>query len=100
AGLELHHVVPAQALDQLGRRAFGNDLAVVDDREPVAQAFGLVHVMRGQQHCAAIALKVANNVPELAAALRIESGRRFVEKKNSWISHERRGYGQALALSA
>src|SRR5579863_2135504 len=32
AGLELHHVVPAQALDQLGGRAFGNDLAVVDDR--------------------------------------------------------------------
>ena len=43
-----------QRADQLGRRAEGDDLAVVDDRHPVAQALGLVHVVGGEQHRAAL----------------------------------------------
>ena len=58
AGLELHHVMPAEAVNQVGRRAFGNDLAMIDDRQAVAQALGFVHVVRGQQHRATAPLKV------------------------------------------
>ena len=47
---KLHHMMSAQAVDQIRRRAFGNDLAVIDDGETVAKALGFVHVMRGEQH--------------------------------------------------
>src|SRR5579863_10604124 len=75
-GLELHDVMSAQPLNQIRRRTFGNDLAMIHDHQAVAKAFSLVHVMRSQQNCASAALKVANDIPELTAALRIEpSGR-------------------------
>src|SRR6202035_3511703 len=90
----------AQSFNQIGRRTFGNDLAMIHDHQAVAQAFSLVHVMRGQQNCPSAPLKVANDVPELAAALRIEASGRLVEKKNFGISYERGCDCQALALSA
>src|ERR1700686_5273521 len=96
-GLELHDVMAAQSFNQIGRRTFGNDLAMIHDHKAVAKAFSLVHVMRGQQNCPSAPLKVANDVPELAAALRIESGGRLIEKKNSGISYQRGCDRQALA---
>src|SRR6516225_3338935 len=77
AHVEFDHVRSTEPLDQLHRRAFGDDLTVIDDGETIAETLGLVHVVRGQENCAAIVLKVAHNVPELAAALRIEAGGRF-----------------------
>src|SRR5215469_15223545 len=69
---EFHDVVPAKAGDQLGWGSLGDDLAIVDDGNSIAQTLGLVHVMRGQEHGAAATLKLAHNVPQLAAALRIK----------------------------
>ena len=93
-------MVSAKPVDQIGGCAFGDQLAVINDGQPIAKALGLVHVMGCKQYCAAISLKGANDIPELTPALRIEAGRRLVEKKNSRISHERRSDGQALALPA
>jgi len=56
--------------------------------------------MSCQQHCAAVSLKGANDVPELTTALRIEAGSRLVKKKNFWISHQSSSDGQALTLTA
>ena len=94
------NVLAAQALDQIGRRSLSDDLAVVDDGEAVAEALGFVHVMRGEKHGAAAALELADDLPQLAAALGIETGGRLVEEENARIGDERRGDGQALALSA
>src|ERR1700704_5224622 len=91
AGLELHHVMAAEAFNQLGRRALSDDLAMIYNREAIAEALGLVHVMRGQQNRTASELKIPDKVPELAAALRIKASRGFVEKKDFWISYQRRG---------
>jgi hypothetical protein len=54
----------------------------------------------GEQDGAAFFLEDANDVPELAAALGIESGGGLVEKKNARLSDQRGGDGEALLLSA
>ena len=41
------------------RRALGDDLAVVDDGQAVAEALGFVHVVGGEQHGAAALLELA-----------------------------------------
>ena len=91
--LELDHVMAAEAVDEVGGSAFGDDLAVIDYGEAVAEAFGLVHVMRGEQDGATFFLESADDVPELAAALGIESGGGLVEKKNARIADQSGGYG-------
>src|ERR1019366_431560 len=50
-------------------------------------ASGLVHVVRGEQDGATFFLESADDVPELAAALGIESGGGLVEKKDAWIAY-------------
>ena len=45
AHLELHHMVTAEAIDQIRRCAFGDYLPMIDDRQPIAQALGFVHVV-------------------------------------------------------
>src|SRR5579864_1966060 len=73
---------------------------MIDNGETVAEALGFIHVMRGEQHGAAIALKDANDLPELSAALRIQARRWLVEKENFRIAHQRGGDREALALPA
>jgi len=58
-------VMPAQLLDQFRRRAFRNDHSVIHDRQPVAQPFRFVHVVRRQQHRSARPLKRPNDGPKL-----------------------------------
>ena len=83
-------MMAAEPSDQVGRSAFGDDLTVIDDGEAIAEAFGFVHVVSGEEDGAAFFLEDADDVPELAAALRVEPGGRLVEKKNARISDERR----------
>ncbi len=100
ADLELDHVMASQPVDKVGGSAFGDDFSVIDDGQPVAEAFGLVHVVRGEQDSATFFLEGADDVPELAAALGIESGGGLVEKKNARIADQCGGDGQALLLAA
>src|SRR5215472_5294930 len=86
---EFDHVMAAEAGNQIRRGTFGDDLPVVDDRQPIAKALGLVHVVSGQEHSPAGALKGADDVPKLAAALRVEAGSGLVKKKNFWIADQR-----------
>ena len=100
ADFELDYVMAAEAVDQIGRSAFGDDLAVIDDGKAVAEALGFVHVVRGEQDGATFLLEGADDVPELAAALGIEAGGWLVEKEDARIADERGGYGEALFLTA
>ena len=52
------------------RRAVGDDAAVVDDGDPVAEPLGLVHVVGGEEHGAAAGLEAVHDVPHLPARLR------------------------------
>src|SRR5208283_1325212 len=98
--LELDHVMAAEAVDQVGGSAFGDDHAVIDDGQAIAEAFGFVHVMGGEQDGAAFFLEGADDVPELASALGIESGGGLVEKKDAWIANQSGGHSQALLLAS
>src|SRR5438128_4779021 len=98
--IEFHLVTASQALDQLRRAAGRNQAAVVDNGNAVAKPLRLVHVMRGQQDGAAAALKLTDDVPKLAAALRVETGGGFVEKEYLGIGYQRCGDRQALPLTA
>src|ERR1700675_1588767 len=90
----------AEPVDEVGGSAFGDDLAVIDDGEAVAEAFGFVHVVRGEEDGATFFLENADDVPELAAALGIESSGRLVEKKDPRIADQRGRDGEALLLTA
>src|SRR3981081_2001028 len=90
----------AEAVDQVGRSAFGDDLTVIDDGEAIAEAFGFVHVVSGEEDGAALFLEDADDVPELAAALGIEAGVRVVEKQDARLANQGGGNRQALLLAA
>src|ERR1700740_3517211 len=85
--------------NELVGRALRDDLAVIYDREAITETFGLVHVVRGQQHGPAAALEFADDAPKLTAATRIQAGRRLVKEKNSWISHQSGCHRQPLTLA-
>src|SRR6185437_13727446 len=87
AYLEFHHVMTTQPLDQIRRRALGNHLSVIHNCQPITQALGFIHVVSGEQHRASSLLEAANDVPELATALGIESGRGFVQNYKFGSAH-------------
>ena len=91
---------PPRRGDQLARRVEGDDLAVLDDGDAVAEPLGFVHVVRREQHGPAGLAKAADDVPQLPARLRIEAGRRLVEKQKLRIADQCAGDGQPLLLSA
>jgi hypothetical protein len=81
--------------DQLPRAAFGDLAPVVDDDQPVAQALGLVHEVRGQDQRLAGRLEFLQAFPDQVAGLRVEAGGRFVEKDHVGVVDQRPGQRQA-----
>ena len=69
---------------QLGRRALGDDVAVVDDPDPVGERVGLLQVLGGEEDGDAVVGGEARDlVPERGAALDVEAGRRLVEEEDA-----------------
>ena len=68
------------------RRALGDDPAVVDDHDVVGELVGLLEVLGREQQGRAVAHEVAQHVPELDPAARVQPGGRLVEEE-----HRRRG---------
>lgn len=93
--IDLDHLRLQAALDQGPGRAFGNQPAVVDHAEPVAQAFGLVHEMRGQQDGLAARQQRLQALPDQVARLRIQPGGRLVHDDEVGIVDERARQRQA-----
>src|ERR1035437_2832172 len=79
---ELDHVRTAQRLDQFPRGSRRDDLALVDDGDPVTEPLRFVHVMRREQHRASFALKPFNQSPELPPGLRVEPTGGLVQEPN------------------
>ncbi len=93
-------MIAAQPGDQLAGRAQRDDLPLVDDRDPVAEPLGLVHVMGREDDVRPPFAQVADHVPELAARLRVEARRRLVEEQELGVADQRRRDGQPLLLAA
>ena len=68
----------------------GDDPALVDDHDPVAEGVGLVEVVGGEEHRRpALGAQPGDVVPEVGPRLRVQAGRRLVEE------HQRRVVDQA-----
>ena len=91
---------PPEPGDQLARRAQGDDLALVDDGDAVAEPLGLVHVVGGEKDGSAAVLQVPDDLPELAAGLGVEARGGLVEEEELGISDQRDGDGEPLLLAA
>ena len=83
--------------DELVDRALGDDLAEVDDRREVAGLLDLVEQVRGEQHGAALADQLADQVAELEDAGRVEPVHRLVEDQQLGVGEQAAGDAEALA---
>ena len=59
---------------------------MIDDRQPITEALRFVHIVGGQHNGASALLELADDLPQLAAALRIESRGWLVEKEDFGIA--------------
>src|SRR5450830_913358 len=99
-GRERHLEEPAgeRAL-QLGRAARGDQFPVEDEGEAVA-LFGLVHVVRrDEDRHPARGGELVDEVPEEAAALRVDASGRFVEEEELGLVEQGRRERDALPLA-
>ena len=75
---------------ELGGRALGDDLALVDDPDPVREDVGLLEVLRREEDGhAGLASHQRDLVPDVGPALWIEPRRRLVEEEDPRAVDER-----------
>ena len=79
---KFQHLTGGVLTDQPLRGAFGHDCPVVNDDEPVAQLFGLIHVVGGQHQSGAGLLQPEQPVPEHMPCLRIQPGGGLIQQQN------------------
>ena len=68
--------------------AVHDDPTLVEDRDPVGELFGLVQVLRREQHRRAMPGEFLDGLPHLDAPLGVEPGRRLVEEDHRRIPDE------------
>src|SRR5689334_22065188 len=61
-----------QARNQLMWRAELQYLAFIQDANAIAQRFGFLHVMRGEQHGASVPFQLPHDIPQATSRLRVE----------------------------
>src|SRR6266404_5332134 len=79
--------------------AIGNEAAEINVGD-VAAAFGFVHVMGGDEEGDAVAGKLEEKIPKLAASDRIDAGGRLVKKQELGFVEHGAAEGEALLPSA
>ncbi len=92
--VDLHHLGLDMLPDQVARRAFDDDAALVDDADGVAQALRLVHEMGGQEQGLALANQPAQALPDQMPGLRVEAGGGLVEDHQIGVVDQGAGQGQ------
>ena len=73
----------ADVVLELVARSLGDHAAVVDHGDLVRELIGLLEVLRRQQDRRAFAAQVADDLPDLVATPRIETGGRLVEEEHA-----------------
>jgi hypothetical protein len=66
---------------ELAGGALSDEVAVVDDGDPVGELVGLVQVLGGQQHRGPAGGQRPDDLPDLAAATRVQPGGRLVQEQ-------------------
>ena len=77
-----------EQLLELGEGAVHLDPALVKDRDPVGELFGLVEVLRREQHRRPLLGELLDGLPHLDAPLGVEPVRRLVEEDHRRIPDE------------
>ena len=90
---------PCCAFSSVGR-AGGDDLAVVEQDDVVGERVGLLQVLGGEDQRGAAADQLAEHVPELVAAFRVEAGGRLVEEEDRGRGDEAGGEVEPAAHAA
>ena len=81
-------------------RIDGDDLAPRDDRDSVGQELGFFHVVGREKDRLPAVLESLEHIPDLASGVRVEPGRRFVEKDDLGIVDQRGGDPEPLLEAA
>ena len=84
-GRELHAVQSADELDELAPGAFGDDPALVDDPDPVAEPLGLLHVVGRVEDPHPGLAELLDAREDRVPALRIDADGGLVEDQESWL---------------
>src|ERR1700704_2150918 len=85
---------------ELRHRADQRDIALVEQRDPVAHALHPLEQMRGEQNADAAVLELADDLEQLDRRLRVEARGRLVEDRNLRVLHQDLGEPGALAHAA
>ena len=85
---QLHDFAGGVASDELTRWALRHDGAMIHHDEAIAQLFGLVHVVSGDDQRDALTLQPVEPFPEQVSRLGVESGRGLVEDQDLWSIDE------------
>ena len=86
--------------DKVAGRADGDDAALVDDGDAVAEALGFFDVVGGEDDRALLVAEFENELVNFQADLGIEAGGGFVEEDQLGIVDHGHGEGEALLLAA
>ena len=78
--LSTYSTLAGGGLFQFGEGAVRDDPPLVEDRDPVGELFGLVEILRREQHRRAVLGEFLDGLPHLEASLGVEPGRRLVEE--------------------
>ena len=89
-----------EQLLELVEGAVHDDPALVEDRDPVGELFGLVEILRRQQHRVPLRGEFLDRLPHLDAGLGIEPVRRLIEEDDRRISDQAHGDVEATAHAA
>lgn len=82
--------------EELGGGSLGEDLAVADDAEAVAEVFGLVHHVGGEEDALAGAFEFEDGVFDVLGGDGVEAGGGFVEDDYGGVVDDGAGEGDAL----
>ena len=75
-------------------------VAVVDHHDVVGELVGFFEVLGGQQHRGARRNAVTDDLPQFAAAARVQSGRRLIEEEHRWFGNQCTGEVESTSHSA
>src|SRR6185312_223626 len=92
-------VLGAPRADELARRAERDHLSMIHDRDAVAEPFGLIHIVSGEDDRSTLGAELFDEVPELSACLRVESGRGLIEEQQLGVANEGGRACKTLLLS-
>jgi len=98
--LDLYGGAAGAAVLQLAGRADGYDFAGIDDGHAVAEGFGFLNVVGGEEDGALFVSQFIEQGVDFEANLGVEAGGGFVEKEQGRVIDESEGDGEPLLLSA